>query len=280
MKFFSMVFREFVYGSHLLSLGASGIVLSIVWIFGLPVDLLLQFIAYLVFQVIYTYNHYRELQYDLESNPERAQHISAAAQWTKIAPFVYMALLGVSLFFSNISVALLSLGIILGGILYTEYFKTVPVVGFKSYYVATWWALLPLFVPFFYQLQGVGPFFYFVAFVYIRLFLNVIFCDIKDIESDAERDIKTIPVLWGATKTLRILHIINVLSFVPFILGVYYGHIPALSFFLCLGVPYSFFYLMRAALLDKGSIRSVTYVMVDGEYFLWPLFILAGGFII
>jgi 4-hydroxybenzoate polyprenyltransferase len=275
-KIIKLVAEEFLFGAHLVSLGASGIVLSVVMIFNLPIQPLLLLIAYLILQIIYRYNYFRELHFDMQSNPERVTYISAKKKWIEISPFLFLAILCGLLLFTNLLTALLA-GYITGvGILYTEYFKKLPILGIKNYYTSHFWAILVLMVPFFYDLANIPPYLYIVLFIFIRGLINTVFFDLKDIEDDKKRNVKTFPVRWGKRKTLYILQIINFLSIAPLLLGVYTGQLPGVSLFLGATVLLGVFYLKKAMHMTDKSLRLLSYILVDGEYMFWPVVILIG----
>lgn len=279
-KIIKLLGEEFLYGSHLISLGALGITLSVILIFGLPIKPPILFIAYLVYQIVYTYNHARELSFDKKSNPERVKHLSSKQKWVRISPIIYSGLLGILLTLSNWPTVLLVIFITAGGILYTEYFKSVPILGWKTYYVSFFWSILILIVPLFYALDYIFPYLYLVVFIFVRGLVNTAFSDIKDIESDRERKLRTFPVYLGKRKTLYILHIINLLSLAPLLIGVYVGHLPSLALVLILTVINGVFYLTRALYIDEKKLRLLSYILIDGEYILWPIIIVIAKTII
>ena len=137
------LYKEFIYGGHLLSLGASGIILTIIIVLNIPFNIIVLIIPYLSSQVIYSYNHFRELYFDLDSNPERSKHIEKQKKWVSVLPLGYISLLITSLLFTNLSTFLFISFIVSAGILYTDYFKKMPVkyvIGFKNVYTSLFWA--------------------------------------------------------------------------------------------------------------------------------------------
>lgn len=73
--------------------------------------------------------------------------------------------------------------------------------------------------------------------------MSAMFFDIKDISSDKEERLKTFAVVWGKERTIRALIILNLLSAVPLIIGVYLDILPWFSLALLLTLPYTFYYL-------------------------------------
>lgn len=275
-KIINILAEEFLYGDHIVGLAAVGMISSVILIFDLPGDFKILAIAYLTYLIIYSYNHLSEIGFDSETNPERVSYLLRKRKWKLISFIVYIILLSVLLLFANRDVRILILLIVLGGILYTKYFKTVAILGIKNYYAAFFWSLLALLVALYYDLNNILPFLYLMSFLFIRVFLNTVFFDIKDIQSDKERNLKTFPVCWGKKKTLYILQIINLLSLVPLIIGIYNNNVPLVALSFIIVVLNGIFYLTKALFLSKKDLRFLSYVLLDGEYMLWPIIILIG----
>lgn len=277
MKIPHLIGKEFIYGGHLLSLGASGIIWTISMFFGLPFSIVLLSIPYLISQVVYTYNHFREIDFDAESNPERVSHMERQKNWIGILLGGYVvALVGV-LLTTNIETITLSIFIVLGGILYTDIFKELAakyIVGFKNFYTSSFGAVAILLVPFFYRTEVTAFFLYTILFVFLRLIVNAAFFDIKDIESDKQRQLKTFAVLLGKKKTILLLQIVNLLSLVPLVLSVYSSGYPKVYLILGLLVLYGFYYLTHALFLEGKRLRTLSYMIVDAEYVFWPILII------
>jgi len=265
------IWNEFVYGGHLLSLGASAILYSTVLIFNKPISIPLLVLGYGINQVIYTYNHFKEAEKDALTNPERAKHVKQKK--TKILFIFYLFLVIVSLIFlQDLGTFLFAAFLMAGGIMFTEFFKglTRKIVGFKTFYASLFWAFLIILSAIYYNINYIPLIILLFLFVYLRFVLSIAFFDIKDIESDKRDFLKTFPVLLGRNKTLSFLHILNFISILPLVLGVYFKILPTFSLSLCLFYFYSFYYLRQAVSKSK-NIRKLSYIMVDGEYIFWPL---------
>ncbi len=273
-----IVFNEFVYGGHLPSLGcALGFMGSIMIILDLPLAWQPILILYLISQIIYTYNHFKELKDDADTNPERVKYLEKRVRYFPLILFSYaLLLLGTIIIFTNWQIFLYIAILVLGGILYTVYLKklTSKIICFKNLYISFSWALA-VFIPFLYYSLSFKYFFlFFFFFVFFRVILNTIFFDIKDIEEDKKKNLKTLPAITGKRKSLRVLHIINLISFIPIIIGILIEKVPFFVIILVLLYFYSFYYLLEAQKLSSERIRRFSYIMVDGEYYFWPLLLL------
>lgn len=267
---------ELLYGAHLVSFGTIGLVLGTIMIFGLWINTALLLIAYLIPQIVYRYNYLRELGADAISNPERVKHVIEKKTRMQFGFYACSVLIAVLLVFTNWMTAMLVFVIVFSGIMYTEYFKWVQVLGFKNYYTAFFWAILILIVPLSYGIDSLTPFLFISLFVFMREVVNNIFFDIKDIESDRADDVRTIPVYLGREKTIKLLHIINLLSLLPIFLGIYLGYLPAVAIFLGFTFISGIIYLNKGLTAQEENLRLFSYIVVDGESTFWPIIIFIG----
>lgn len=277
-KILNSIWNEFVYGGHLLSFGASGILWSSAIIFGQAPSMPLLLSGYAISQIVYGYNHFEEAEKDASTNPERVNHIKKIRK--HIFPFLvfYFLLFVISLLYlKNLEAILVSLFILIGGIFFTGIFKsfTKQIIGFKTFYTSFFWAFLTILAYSYYHIQNNLLIFLLFSFVFLRWLLNTAFFDIKDVDSDKKEGLKTFPIILGKKKILIHLHLLNALSFSPIITGAYYGILPLSTLSLCLFYFYSFYYLKKA---KEENIRKLSYVMVDGEYLLWPVVLSLAAF--
>lgn len=270
---------EFVYGGHLLSLGASCIIMSVILIFGLKFSLVLFVIPYLLSQFVYSFNHYKELGSDLISNPERSKHIAKNYNKTRFITWMYILILVPITLMTNYYTAIVIMIIAIAGMLYTLYFKRLSAsyfAGFKNLYTSLFWGLLVFLVPAYYSEQLSLGYISLGIFIVLRLIVNTVFFDIKDIESDKAQNLKTFPVVLGKQITIIILSIINLLALIPLVLAIVNEYIPIYAFILMLLALYSFVYLFKSLTISEKSMRTLSYIVVDGEYIFWPILIVLG----
>jgi 4-hydroxybenzoate polyprenyltransferase len=169
---------------------------------------------------------------------------------------------------------------VIGGIMYTEYLKRVPLLGYKNFYTSLFWSMVVFLIPLSYKSENFLPYILIAFFVFLKLLVNTIFFDIKDIKTDQEKKLKTFPVLWGKTTTLSILHLVNVLSLSPLLLGVNYQILPDVSLSLITTNIFPLYYLTYSYFVNEKSLRLVSYTLVDGEYIFWPLIVFIGKIIV
>lgn len=275
-KILKRFWNEFIYGGHLLSLGASGIIYTIMLIFNLKASIALLLIMYLMPQIIYSFDHLKGVEKDAKTNPERTKYFQAQKNKNiALIIFYIIALLGVLIYLKNWEIALFVFSINIFGMLYPIFFKnfTKKIPAFKNIFVAFVWAFTPIILIFlYYNFFSLGLLLLFI-FIFLRWIINTSFFDIKDMGSDKDIFIKTLPVILGKNKTINFLHIINILSIAPIVIGIWLNILPSFSLGLLTFYFYSFYYLEQAK-KDRINISFLSYILADGEYILWPIIIL------
>lgn len=274
-QFLNILLQEFVYGGHLISLGIPAIVSAAIILLNRDLNFILLINGYLLTFISYRYNYYWEIQGDSLTNPDRVQYLGKSLKFSQFLIIIYFFILCVFLIaFTNFKIILFSIFFLMIGILYTRRFKKITkrIAGFKNLYIGFSWALFMGFISLYYSFFDWILFFLFL-FIFLRLLLNTIFFDIKDIEADKRDGIKTIPVILGQEKIIKFLHILNILSFMPIMVGFYLNYFPKIALALLIFYFYSFYYIEK--LKDKdANIRKISYLIVDSEYFLWPIILL------
>jgi 4-hydroxybenzoate polyprenyltransferase len=271
----SNIKNEFIYAGYLTSLGCPAFVLSVAILLNTPVDWQVLAIAYLTPLIVYSYNYYEELDKDLATNPERAGHLRKKVG---LYPFIlgtYTVLLALLLvFYANVLMMIFVLILLFCGIFYTILFKdlTKQIPGFKGIYIASVWALAgAFFFNFHYSLNWDIFSILMFLFIFLRGIINVTFFDIKDILSDRKQGLKTLPVIWGKKRTLKFLKALNIFGFLPLLMAVYFGIVPAFALALVIFYFYDYYYLNKAGKINKRSLRMLSYTLADAEFIIWPL---------
>lgn len=280
-KIIKFIGDEFIYGGHLLSLGA----VSIAFIFPILLELEIKWIGfiivYLFSQSIYSYNRYKELNKDILTNKERTNYLK---KYAKVLPFlilIYLLILFFILFFyGNLEIIFLSLIILLLGFGYSLLFKKVTkfIIGFKNFFVALLWCLLVVFLTFYYSLSFSLPVFLLMLIIFLKRFVITSFCDIKDSKSDRVDDMLTLPTILKRKNFFLLLNFVNFVSIILIILGAVLGLYSNSAYFLALSFLFPFFYI-NIVFFQKGNINFFSEVLARGEFLLWIIFILIGKMI-
>ena len=275
--------NEFIYGGHWLSLNGFAIVFSMQLLLGITIRWEFLIMVYFLLQCVYNYNHYKELEIDFSSNSDRVVHLK---KYKKIFPYIITGY-GIGfvvplILFGNFLSIIFGLFLLTLGILYTSDSKKVSkkVVGFKSFYTAFAWALLIFFTSFYCSYPINFSLILFFLFVFIQLIVTTSYFDIKDMKSDKEEGLLTLPLVFNNKQNwIDILHILNIMSFIPIVIGVITSILPIYALFTLILLVYTYYYLQKTK-KTNADIHFLSYVMVDGEYNLWPILLLLGRFII
>jgi len=265
---------EFVYGGHLLSLGAVSIVFTAAVLLGIAVTWDFLVLAYLTSYIPYSYNRLVELKEDYLTNPARTEHIKAGIH---ILPAVivlsFLAAIVISIRYGNPASSIFEIGMVIGSLFYSIHFKdyTRRIIGFKSLYVSFFWASLIFLMALYYRYYAIVPVFITFFFVFLRFIVSTVFFDIKDIRSDMLHGLKTLPVFFGKKRVLSLLHYLNAISFFPILIGIIVGALPLVSLALIIFWYYSYYYLELIKRRNSVNIQKLSYIMVDGEYVLWAV---------
>ena len=73
-KILNSIWNEFVYGGHLLSLGAVSIVYTASILLDIRITWDFLLVVYLGTESVYLYNRFKEYKVDFLTNPERTEH--------------------------------------------------------------------------------------------------------------------------------------------------------------------------------------------------------------
>lgn len=281
-KILEFLKNEFVYGGHLLSLGAASIVFTAAVLLDIHITWDFLLIAYLVTYIDYSYDRMVGLKHDILTNPLRTRHINS---YIKFFPAIILAaalmIAVIMILYGNLYSILLVFLMILGGLLYATSFKkmTQKITGFKSLYVSLVWSSLIVLLSLYYDFPLNVAVILIFLFVFLRWLINVSFCDLKDLEADRKMGLLTFAAVMGEDNLLLFLTSINIISITPIMLGIYFGVLPRFSIFLGFLLLYSFYHFYRAKRYPS-KINHTSDVLADSEFVLWSFFVILGKIII
>jgi len=199
-----------MYNGHLQATAAASIVAVSAILFNTRMTLGLLLMPFLVFEAIYYYDRYRDIDRDEATNQARTKHLR---RYQKLIPQVIASLLLAALiigwWFGSLQ-ALVFMGLVaLLGLLYPIVFKNITkhLPLFKNFYVASVFALL-IFFPFIYQGEPIardglaaGLF----LFVLGESLITQVLLDIKDRPSDRRYNLQTLPAMLTPRQTMYFL---------------------------------------------------------------------------
>ncbi|MBI2185047.1 MAG: UbiA family prenyltransferase [Thaumarchaeota archaeon] len=252
----SRVFAEVIYGGHMPALDTSAFTFTTSLLLGFfpTVDLLVA--AYLFTYGSYTLNRKREAELDAVSNPERTKYILGRAKYLNlIIGLCYLGSLLIAFNRNLLFLAALFAPLILSYFYNIGSKKFVGVMGasrlkekflIKNIAVSAGWALIPFLVLLYFG-AGVSPAVPVVfIFIFLRVFINTVFCDIRDVDSDRAANIRTIPLMVGIRKTKLLLLGVNTFSGLLVFASTLGGLLPPMAYVVNLVTLYGYYYLLRS----------------------------------
>ncbi len=145
----------------------------------------------------------------------------------------------------------------------------------KNLFVSLGWSLVPVLVGFYY-LKFTPVIFWLGGFIFLRLMVNTLIFDVRDIEGDRKEGIRTVPVVYGSARTYRVMAVMDIASLALVSAAVTLGALPGASLMLAILPFYSLGY---AALARRpgANLSTICDVVVDGEYLVWGPLMLIGA---
>ena len=276
VRLLKTIWNEFIYGGHLIALGAAGIGLTFMILIEKPILLSPLIIIYFLTFISILHNRYKEKEIDYLTNPERTKFLEKYFQNILLVILLISTIILTILIVDN-AVAPLFFLILLAIfiLLYTKYLKylTSRFCGLKNIIFSLIVSLLLVFISIYYSYDFLNPLFFIIfIFCFLRMLVNTIFLDIKDVESDKKNKLKTLPIVFGRNKAIFFLKIITFASGVLLIFGALINLIPFYSLALLFVVPYSFYYFKKSE--KEKCFNLVNYVLADAEFVLWPTVII------
>jgi 4-hydroxybenzoate polyprenyltransferase len=279
---------EFVLGGHLLALGTSSMAAAAALLAGRNPTLALVLMAYLFSFGAYMTNRTTEFEQDAVANPKRTSYLAGRRRLLPAEVLIsfavgYAIAATVSLPFF---VALLApLGLTLAYSVGTRMF--VPALEaknlkqkflLKNITISFGWCLTPALVGLYFGQVG-NALIALAPLIFLRLMFNTILFDLRDIEGDRENGIATIPTRLGASATLRVVSVLDLLSAVYLVAVLALGLLPIWSATLLVLPVYSTVYRWYAS-RPNPNFNLICDVVADGEYLMWgPLVFLGRLFI-
>lgn len=237
---------------------------------GLPLNPVLLFSAFLVTFSVYTLNLATDRQEDALNFPERNRYfVSDRRALLTIAAISYLAALvmGGAITLKIVPVLCIPLGM---GLLYSLRIGGTRLkdlfIG-KNATVSLSWALEAALLPaaFAFRTPAVLLVFFFI---FVKVIINTIVCDVRDVQGDRAAGVRTVPVVLGVTTTRRLLLLLNtsLLVWLFFALQQPSFRLFAPVFVFCLAYGYFYiFYMTRR----KQEVPKMHYgLLVDGEWVL------------
>jgi len=154
---------------------------------------------------------------------------------------------------------------------------TKKILGFKNFYMSFSLSLLILFSVIYCGYSITLGVILFSLFMFLNMSINTTFYDLKDMELDKQQKLRTLPLYLGKKRFLKVLHVLNVVSFVPLVLGVWLAVLPVFTLILFVMFVSGFYYIQKA-FDPQANLDFLSYVVVDGQYYLLLILVFIGTF--
>ena len=275
--------REFVYGGHLGALGAPSIAASAAILLGRTPTFALLLMAYLFTYGAYMLNRGSDITQDIISNPVRTHYLTGRGKYLTTISGICFAIGYVVAFNTNLVffvALLLPLILALGYSIGSK--KLIRVIGarrlkekllVKNVAISFGWSLIPILVGLYYQnvsflLLSFGPF------IFLRIMSNTVFFDLRDVKSDGESGVRTIPAVYGSSRAHTIMTIIDAASAAYVAVLALTDWFPIYSMLMIVLPVYAIIYRYFSK-RQNADMEFLSDVVADGEDILWgPLMII------
>lgn len=216
MSVLKFIKNEFLFNGHLQSTGAAGVFyICAKLLFDLHPPFVLVFSTYLLFEAIFIFDRYYDLDWDALTNTDRAKHLSL---YRNKIPYIFSFLVLSSLIlfyvFTNTVVLVFMSTVLVLGILYPIYFKKLTryIPLFKNIYVSGVYVILPVLPRLYlgYSSREVILAFHMPVVIFVESLIAQIILDTKDTEADGRVHLKTLSVIVGNKSALVVALFLSV----------------------------------------------------------------------
>ncbi len=251
------------------SVGAITEIYAISLIFGFRITFPFALATLIIISLIYVWDFFQEYSYEIK----RIHRISILTSIILLT-FSYLATL---LFIDSILSSIFLSILLVMSFFYNSYFKPITkrFPAFKDIFVVFCWNILILVLFLINNISNAGMICLFLLFVLSRDFVNVTYCDLKDISSDKKNKLKTLAAEVGVNGMIKINIFVSLLSVIFLISGYYSGIFPKTILFLIIPVIFT-----TILILLSHNRRSYSPTNVDFEYIGWLLFTILGKIIL
>ncbi|MBI3022998.1 MAG: UbiA family prenyltransferase [Thaumarchaeota archaeon] len=283
-----VLYRELVMGGHLLALGTSSMAAASALLLGMQPTFVLLLMAYLFSYGAYMMNRTSDIEQDEVSNPARTSHLRGRKRYLPmIVGFCFVLGYGLALLVSFVFFIALLVPLVLSVAYSVGSKRLVPLIGasrlkqkllVKNLAISFGWSLIPFLVGLYYS-ELTAALLFLSPFIFMRLMVNTILFDVRDVRADGNYGVRTLPIVYGTVTSFRLMSLIDLASIFYIVTMVATS---AMGFYAIslLALPlYSLIY--RTTLANHQSrINLVCDFVADGEYVLWgPLLYLGKIFV-
>ncbi len=274
--------NEFLFNGHLQSLSAAGLVsISSSLVLFRSTTFALFVATYFLFELIFIFDRYHDIEWDTLTNNERSRHLLLYKNKIPfIGIFLVIGFVSIYFYYSGVIMLTVSVFVAFFGILYPLFFKklTKKIPLFKNIYVSAVYSFLTLFPSIYFHQTIMFSYvsIYLICVVFIESMISQVTLDTKDLESDGQSKLKTLPVLIGNEKTIIIA---TVSSFLLTIINILFCFLQLIPSFFMIILPTLFLVNLTSINKIKLQKKSGYYLSASKFLLLYIIFVLFRIFI-
>jgi 4-hydroxybenzoate polyprenyltransferase len=269
-----------VFSNVYISLGAMSLSYVFFKLAGTPVNYII-LVPFLIMFIIYTFNRKTDAREDSLNDPNKFEFNKSYNKYILAFAFAGFGLLVVFSFIKGIKHGLEVLMPFAIGILYSnrislksKMVRLKDILFFKNFIVSATWAFVTVIIPAsFLNIPFKQDIYLLGFFVFSRLLISEIFCDIKDVKGDPEAGTKTIVTVYGLSFTNKLLFFLNTAFTLILIIGYRAGIVS--TFLIEIGIfsaGYGFLYILLYN-LKLIEINKLSNIIVDGQFIAVGFFV-------
>ena len=241
-------------------------------LFGVALKPILLCAMFLVVYSVYSLNRLTDQEEDAVNAPERSIFVKGNERFLLAAAAVSYIVALVLGWLESPFAALILLFPIISGIAYSKnIFSAVGIPRLKDIFlvksliVASSWAVCAAFLPVLYLSGNFIKLGFIFPFFFIKMFINTVLFDVRDVEGDALNGVRTIPVVIGIKRTRQILLLIQSLLVIWLVLFSDLFN----KYYIILIVSMIYGYLYILYFCNKNDHGNMSWdVLVDGEWII------------
>jgi len=246
-------------------------------LFGVALKPSLLCATFLVIYSVYSLNRLTDQEEDAVNMPERSLFVQGNEHFLlalAVVSYVVALFLG---WLESPFAAVILLFPLVAGLLYSK--NILSTVGIprlkdiflvKSLIVASSWTIGAAFLPALYLHGNFTKLWFVFPFFFIKMFINTVLFDVRDVEGDALNNIKTIPVVIGIPRTRQLLLIIQSLLaiWLVFFLDLFSEYL----IILIISMIYGYVYILYFCGKNNNKTLSRD-ILVDGEWIIMSMWV-------
>ncbi len=278
------ILTEIVNGGHMPALDTSALAFTTALLLGFTPTFDLLLAAYLFTYGSYSLNRKRESTQDMLSSPDRTRYLLRREKYVNSIIFsCYLGAMLIALLRSTIFFAALFVPLTLSYLYNVGSRRFIPIIGasrlkekflVKNTAVSAGWGLVAFLILIYYEGMVTSTVLAVYTLIFLRIFINTVFCDMRDVKSDSAAGILTIPILIGAYRTKIILVVLNTFSGLFVLVATAVGLLPPIAYFINIITLYGYYYILRSFRTNANMVYLSDFVAEGEEIVSVPLVIL------